>query len=97
MAKQLARPLTDQERNVLMRLLADTGESISEIKERAMRVIRRYTYGNIALEHWMIEDDGPKVKGDCRYCGSEWWGTAEQKCPVCYPKKTADADLDDLV
>ena len=85
MAKQLPRPLTDQERNVLMRLLADSNESIEKIKDRARRVMRRYTYGNIAFEHWMQEDEGPKVKGDCIYCGSEWWGPVDQKCPKCFP------------
>ena len=85
MAKQLPRPITDQERNVLMRLLADSNESIEKIKERARRVMRRYTYGNIAYEHWMQEDEGPKVKGDCIYCGAEWWGPVGMRCPTCFP------------
>jgi len=88
MAKQLPRPLTDQERNVLMRLLADTGETIEEIKARAKRVLRRYTYGNIAFEHWMAEQETVKMKADCNYCGAEWWGPPGTRCPTCFPEKT---------
>lgn len=86
MTKQLARPISDKERNVLMRLLADTGETISEIRERAKRLLRRITYGNIAFEHWMAEEDTIKAKWNCSYCGTEWWGPAGSKCPDCFGK-----------
>lgn len=87
MVKQLARPLTDQERNVLMRLLHGTGETIEELKERAKKLLVRHTFGNIAFEHWMMEPETAKVKGDCIYCGAQWWGPPGMKCPTCYPEK----------
>lgn len=87
MAKQLARPLTDQERNVLMRLLHGTGESIDQLKDRARGLLVRNTFGNIAFEHWVTEPETVKVKGDCVYCGSEWWGPPGMKCPTCYSSK----------
>ena len=47
---------------MLMRLLADTGESIAELKQRAQALVRRQTFGNIAFEHWMAEEpDRPKL------------------------------------
>lgn len=85
MAKQLSRPLSDQERNVLMRLLADTGDSIEAIKQRARMLLTRKTFGNIAFEHWMT-DEVSDIKGrfDCSYCGTEWWGPPKSKCPTCF-------------
>ena len=59
--KQLPRPINDEERNALMRCLADTGESIGDINKRAQRLVRRPTYGNIAFEHWMIEEETTSI------------------------------------
>lgn len=55
-AKQIA-PLTDQQREVLMRMLHGTGLPIAEIARVGTRVAEKTTYGNIAFEHWKSEMD----------------------------------------
>lgn len=52
-AKQLPNPLTDQQREVLMRLLAGLGVSIERLREMGQSVVRRSTYGTLAFEHWI--------------------------------------------
>ncbi len=54
--KQIA-PLTDQQREILMRHLAGTGLPIDEIARVGARVAEKTTYGNIAFEHWKSEMD----------------------------------------
>jgi hypothetical protein len=53
--KQITPPLTDQQREVLMRLLNDTGLPVAEIAKIGRKVIEKTTYGNIAWEHWRVE------------------------------------------
>ena len=55
-AKQIA-PLTDQQREVLMRMLHGTGLPIDELARVGSRVAEKTTYGNIAFEHWKSEMD----------------------------------------
>jgi hypothetical protein len=55
MVKMINPPLTDQQREALMRLLHDTGLNIATIAEMGRKVIGKTTYGNIAFEHWKNE------------------------------------------
>lgn len=78
----------EQHRNALIRLLAGGDMTLEEISQAGRRLISRNTYGTIAYEHW-LPDPPPvtekiSVRGDCVYCGSEWWGPPGMKCPRCF-------------
>ena len=86
LVKMLNPPLTPQQRHALMLMLSGTGKTLGEIAEMGKRVIGKKTFGGIAFEHWVSEEDVEisKAKGKCSYCGREWWGVPGAKCPSCF-------------
>lgn len=92
--KQCNPPITEQQRDALVRLLSATGDSIDEIALRAKQVVRHHTYGTIAFEHWITreeeEQDEIKARFDCRFCGTVWWGRPGSKCPSCFEVKHSE-------
>ncbi len=88
-AKISANPLTDQQREALVRLLHGTGKSIAEIAEMGRRVVERNTFGRMAFDCWVEQPaEVPKISIhlDCIYCGAEWWGPPGTRCPNCFPE-----------
>jgi hypothetical protein len=85
--KMLNPPLTPQQRHVLMLMLSNTEKSVEEIADLGRRVMERRTFGTIAFEHWVNDDDAEvsKAKGVCSYCGTEYWGRPGARCPQCFP------------
>jgi hypothetical protein len=52
MVKEIKPPLTDQQREALMRLLHGMGLPLEEIARMGAVVAGETTYGTIAFEHW---------------------------------------------
>ena len=88
MVKMINPPATDQQREALMRLLSATGRPIEEIARMGRSVVTKPTFGNIAFEHWELEDDRPRLnrvpeKEPDRYCmecncNHKW----DEICPI---------------
>jgi hypothetical protein len=90
-AKNLNPPLTKQQRNVLMRLLYDTGLPLEELAKVGRRVIDRNTYNTLAFNHWKDEMDfsGVNLKGSengpdwlCNECGKVHNYANVSSCPA---------------
>jgi hypothetical protein len=87
--KQMNPPMTDPQRDALIRILCASDWPVHEIAMRGMRVAQGNTFNRLAYEFWC---DHPEetlkvtVRGDCIYCGAEWWGPVGMKCPTCFPK-----------
>lgn len=85
-SKNLNPPLNPQQRNVLMRLLSDTGLPLIEIAKIGRRVMDATTYNTLSYDHWKAEMDlirfkTPRTEPD-RYCvdcdANHKW---DQLCP----------------
>jgi predicted Zn-ribbon and HTH transcriptional regulator len=95
LVKMLNPPLTPQQRHALMLLLADTGKSVEEIADLGRKVMERKTFNTLAFEHWTDEADVelPKAKLGCVYCGTEYWGRPNTRCPKCYSIEYARGEV----
>jgi hypothetical protein len=87
-AKQITPPLSDPQRDALVRLLCGSDWTVREIAIRGTALLRQNTFNRIAYEFWCdMPEQKVTVRADCIYCGSEWWGPVGMKCPTCFPKE----------
>ena len=62
LSKQLKPPLTNQQREQLVRDLLTLGESEAQLRKRSLSVKCKETYGTIGFQHWVADMVCPRTE-----------------------------------